>query len=290
VRPTAATGFADVAEALRVLEESVADARATGDGSTLAHRLRQLALAHVVVGGAPAARRLSAEAAALGPQPEDRWAVAWGVHVTGVAAFADGDPAAAGAAFEEELALGRDWESPVVVARALEWLGNVALEEGDVTAAAARYGASLSAYRQAGARSGVSQALLGLGIVALERGDTARPRELLEESLALQRETGQPQGAVLTLEGLAAVAAGTPAGAEHALRLAGAASAARTRPGAWRVWPTSPAARDRLERWVLPARRALAADVAEAAWAAGRATPLEAALAGALSSSRLTTY
>ena len=201
---------------------------------------------------------------------------------TRATAFADCDEAAARAAFEQELALARAWGSPILAARALEWLGNLALEQGNVAEAAACYGESLSAFRQARGQVGASLVLLGLGIVALEQGDPPRARALLRESLALQLETGMRQGAVPTLEGLAAVAASAPAGAQRALRVAGAASAARTRPGAWRVWPNSQVARDRLERWLLPARRALTAEAAETAWAAGHAMPLEEALARAL--------
>jgi predicted ATPase/Tfp pilus assembly protein PilF len=278
----AASDDAEAAQALSVLEAAVGAARAAGDARELAASLRQLAVAHLARGAAAAARRLCDECVALGPRVGDRWEVAWDVHLRAVAAFDDADLAAARAGFEEALGLARAWGSPFLLARALEWLGNLALEQGDALAAAGHYEGALLAFREAGAPGGVSQSLLGLGIVALEQGDLPRAGQLLEESLVMQRENGMRQGALLTLEGLAGVAAGTPAGAERALRLAGAASAAHTRPGLWRVWPASQLARDRLERWLRPARQALTAAAAEAAWAAGRATPLEDAIAGAL--------
>jgi predicted ATPase/tetratricopeptide (TPR) repeat protein len=282
-RPGRAAGEADdAAEALRVLEEGVADARADGDVGALAATLGQLALAHLVLGAAPAARRLCEECVALGGQLDDRWEIAWGVHMLAVAAFAEGDWAAARAAFEQELALAEASQSPLLLARALEWLGNLALERGELFEAGARYERSLPAFRDARAEVGVAHVMLGLGLVALERGDLRGAADLLEQSAAMQQASGNRQGAVLTLEGLAGVAAGTPALAGRALRLAGAASAARDRPGLWRVWPTSRAARDRVERWLRPARRALGARAARVAWDAGRATPLEAALASAL--------
>jgi hypothetical protein len=72
------------------------------------------------------------------------------------------------------------------------------------------------------------------------------------------------QALVQRLEVLAGVAAGSPAGAERALRLAGAASAMRDRPGPWRIFPASQRARERLERWIAPARAALVPAAAEA--------------------------
>jgi tetratricopeptide (TPR) repeat protein len=280
--PTVAADVADAAEALRALDEDVAAARAAGDRGALAANLRQLAYAHLALGEASAARPLCEEAVALGSDLDDPWAEAWDVHLLGAAAFGQGDHALARAAFEEELTLARASGSPFILARTLEWLGNLALEHGDAPEAAAQYEQALTAFRAAGTPAGASQVLVGLGIVALERGDADRARGLLGESLAIQRETGIRQGAILTLEGLAGAAAGVPGRAERALRLAAAASAARTRPGQWRVWPDSQAARDRLDRWLRPARDALDARIAEAAWTAGQATPLEEALAGAL--------
>ena len=136
-----------------------------------------------------------------------------------------------------------------------------------------------------GNRSGIAHALQGLGLATLEVGDGPTARALLTECLLRQREIDDVVWLAPTLEGLAGAGArlvregrGAPAAGARALRLAGAASALREaidqRPSA--------AERVRLKRWLRPARRALPAAAAEAAWRAGLAMSFDQAIDYAL--------
>jgi hypothetical protein len=88
---------------------------------------------------------------------------------------------------------------------------------------------------------------------------------------------GHKQGMAENLEGLAAVAA-AQAQPERAARLFGAAEALRTAVGA----PRPHAERAEHERHFAAARAALGEEAFAAAWGAGRAMPLEAAVSYAL--------
>jgi DNA-binding CsgD family transcriptional regulator len=113
--------------------------------------------------------------------------------------------------------------------------------------------------------------------LALRQGDPAAARGRFAAGLRAAQAAGFRWRAVEALEGLAAVAAGAGRAA-GALRLAGAAAAVREgsemRP--------APAEREEVERWLAPARRALRAEAAAAAWAAGQALSLDEAVAAAL--------
>ena len=164
--------------------------------------------------------------------------------------------------------------------------GLAALGGQDYAAARAHLEAALAAWRAEGTRGNTALVLRALGHAALGQGDRAAARaylaENLAESLAVARgEAGHGMVAAplvaAALEGFAALAA---AGARpaRAARLAGAAAALRSRAHA----PLEPARAAQLERELAPARRALGPERFAAPWAAGRALPLEAAVASAL--------
>jgi non-specific serine/threonine protein kinase len=271
----------------RLVEEAVTTLRALGEERGLPEALAGLGGWYVHQGRLAEARGVLLEARALARRTGDAAAAALVSHFLGGAAFSVGDLAGARAAVEEALALQRAAGDPDGTAIELEWLGNVALAAGDPEAARARHGESLALYREAGDRLGIAHALLGLGLAAVERGDAADAERLLRECLAIQREIGGDRPWLpVTLHGLAGGAAlrvgaeGAPA-AERALRLAGAASAAREQGAGFRD------VLDRLmpERWLVPAFAALGgrgAPAAEAARAAGRAMTAEEAIAFAL--------
>jgi predicted ATPase/class 3 adenylate cyclase len=149
----------------------------------------------------------------------------------------------------------------------LERRGEVAalLEEG------------LALGRALGDRAGVATALTTLGHLARVQGEHARAAALLAEGLALQRELGDQHGIAESLEGLAGVV-GVQGQPERAALLFGAAEALRDAMGA----PLPPAGRADYERSVAAVRAQLDAAAFAAAWAEGRSTPLEQAIAVAL--------
>ena len=106
--------------------------------------------------------------------------------------------------------------------------------------------------------------------MAHEQGDDGRATALYEESLALRRELGDKHGLAECLEGLAGVAVAQRQ-LEHAARLLGAAEALREATGA----PLSPRERVRYDRDVSAVHAGLDEAAFAAAWATGKAMPLE---------------
>ncbi|HEX6736765.1 MAG TPA: tetratricopeptide repeat protein, partial [Vicinamibacteria bacterium] len=136
---------------------------------------------------------------------------------------------------------------------------------------------ALAIWREAGDRPGVGVGLGALGLVALERGDYAVARDHLAEALAIWRQLGIK---TLIAESLArlAMVAGAQGHAARAARLFGAAQALYGAAGGG----VSPVERGTYERQLAAARTQLDEGAWSAAWAEGRAMPLEQAVAYAL--------
>jgi predicted ATPase/DNA-binding CsgD family transcriptional regulator len=247
------------------------------------HRLVPMGLLWALVrvavaqGDLPAARARAAEGLAYARATGDPLHLAFGLSEMGDVAAASGDLAAARRWGEESLRHARAVGGPGSTANALRLLGQVEAAAGDPRRARARYAESLGLYRELGEQHFVAEVLALSGDAALALGDAADARARYGEAHALGRACGLRPAIAPALEGLAALA-GAAGRCEQALRLAGAAAALREAMGA----PLPPPARTRLETRLAPARRALSAAGQAAAHAAGRALPLEQAVAGAL--------
>jgi non-specific serine/threonine protein kinase len=252
-------------------------ARAAGDPKLLARVLTGVAGVHAWRGEAEPARRYATEAHAICREIGDRVRAERALSDTAVAAFAEGDSVRARMLFGGLVAASRRLGATGDAAGGLEWLGNVALVDGDPAAAASLFEEALGLHRRIEDRWGEAHGLLGLGLCAVERGDAAGARRILRECLELMREIHDALWLAFALEGLAGVAAleGRP---RRALVLAGAAEASREAVGR-ALWPVF--ARQ-VERWLAPARAALAAGAAEAAWSEGLAMPFDQAIDYAL--------
>ena len=154
-------------------------------------------------------------------------------------------------------------------------LGSVGYAAGDLPRAAAHFGEALRHRRGPDHRFGATLALIGLGYVVRGEGDAARALPLFAEGMALADEEGDRRLLALGLAGVAGLAAewGQP---ERAARFFGAA--ALEEGGAT---PIAPAYRATNERDLAAVRATLGEEAFAAAWAAGRALGLEAAMAEA---------
>jgi len=123
---------------------------------------------------------------------------------------------------------------------------------------------ALAVARTAGSTTWPPYALFVLASVAHERGDVPRAGALYREAIALAWEHHDRLGVRMALPGLAALATleGDPS---RAMRLSGAASALEENAGIWAFPPI----RERHERWLGAAQRALSEDARAAAWAEG---------------------
>jgi hypothetical protein len=149
-------------------------------------------------------------------------------------------------------------------------LGRVARGEGDNARARALYEESLAICRETGQKEGIASALAALGDLDLVGGEVDSAQARCRESLALFSQLGYRRSIAAGLVGLARVAEarGQP---ERSARLLGAALALLdgigTRLGAIE--------RAEQERCASAVRAELGEEVFAAAWAEGRAMPLE---------------
>jgi non-specific serine/threonine protein kinase len=204
-------------------------------------------------------------------------AVASLLNNLGVAARHQGDYRRAGQLMDESLGLSRKLDARAQTARTLNNAGLVATMQGDYDRAKSLLEESLALHREFGDRHGIAGTLHELGRVVLEQADVDRAASLLKESLTLHQELGDRVGLVDCLEGMAAVA-GARSEPLLAIRLLSVADALREMLAA----PVLSAYRPAYDRAVRTVRAQVDEAAFAAAWAEGRALPLETAMLKAL--------
>jgi hypothetical protein len=170
------------------------------------------------------------------------------------------------------------------VGQSLRLLGRTAFWQDDLDRAERLLQESLLWWRRANATRGPHWSLNILGAVALRRGDVALATTRVLESLALCRDSGDRKEIARCLDGLAAAAtagedAGPRTGVVRATRLLAVADAIREEIGT-PLYPVEQRPRDLV---VVAARARLGEEEFAAAWAEGRALPLDRAIEEALS-------
>ncbi|MGH2369353.1 MAG: ATP-binding protein, partial [Chloroflexota bacterium] len=267
------------ARAAALLEEGLALRRQLGDKRDIATALAELAVLAIDQGDWPRAAALLEEGLALRREVGDTWGIAASLHELGIVAREQGDAARAAALLEEGLTLQRERQDDVQAAWSLYDLGVLAEDhQSDLPRAAALYEEALRLWRGSGYKQGLAQALGGLASLAYRQGDAARAATLWRESLALWWGLGRRVVVVPCLESLASAAA-AQGQAERAARLFGMAETLGETIGAPR---RSPEGIRRHQRGAAAARAILGEEAFAAAWEAGRALPLEQAVAYAL--------
>jgi predicted ATPase len=189
-------------------------------------------------------------------------------------AMITGDFARAGELLEHTRTLFGQLGRTLNVMQAHMALAEVAVREGDFARARVLLELALPVLRAEGVPDDVAEALNCLGRVAWGQGDAAQACALYRESLALQEEVGDRQQLVEVLDSFGIVLA-SDRRLEAATRLLGTAEALREIIKA----PRYPVDQPCIERVVRELRGALGATAFDAAWAAGRATPIEQVIA-----------
>jgi tetratricopeptide (TPR) repeat protein len=267
----------DYGQATALHEEALALRRALGETPGIVASLSNLGLVAFRQGDYRQAAALLEEALALRRPLGDTRGIALSLDNLGLVASKQGDYARAAALHEESLALARTLGNTQGIAYALGNLGNVAYRQGDYARAATLLAESLALNRELGDKNGIAATLIGLGTVAYRQGDYGRTEELLQEALLISRDVGARD---LVAEGLEILTwlAEAHGQAQWAGRLGGAAEALREALGT--PLPSGDGALH--DRVVHALRQELGEEGFSASWAAGRALPLEAALAEAL--------
>lgn len=261
--------------------EALALLRALKDSRGIAGSLDNLGIALSEQGDYARAATLHEEALTLWRRLEDSQGIASALNNLGVVAHMQGDYARAATLHEEALALQHALEFTLGIAKSLNNLGNVAYMQGDYTRAVALLEEALALQRAVGVEQSIAYSLNNLGVGEHDQGQYGRAAALHEESLRLGRDTGVRDEGAQALEGLSWVFA---ARAEplRAARLGGAAEALMRTLGV----PLRPDRRAGHDRAVRVMRDALGEEMFAAAWEAGGAMPLEAAIALALDGGR----
>jgi predicted ATPase/class 3 adenylate cyclase len=217
--------------------------------------------------------RLHREGLQLARQVGDQRLIAEALYRFASTAGGLDDLGGAEALAEEALTRFRAIDDAQEVAGALALLGQLAQQRGDYVRARALLEEALALRRVRPSAWGVPWTTMMLGEVAADEGNTARAAALLEESLRLHIANGDHYGIGFCLLDVGKLAAdGTRP--EVAARLLGAAEALRAVGGL----VLEPKERSKYERSVARAQADLGAAAFAAAWAAGRALPLEQAI------------
>jgi predicted ATPase/transcriptional regulator with XRE-family HTH domain len=267
----------DGRRAATLLEEGLALQRALGDRRSVANSLITLGWIVCQRGEHARAGPLIEEGLALWRELGDTAGIALALHTLGWIAFWQGEYGRAAALLEEALTLLRNLGHAPGSALALDSLGRVAHVQGAYGRAVALVEESLSLRRELGHRWGIANSLHNLGRLAYTQGEYRRAAALQEEGLLLSSNINARDLVADGLEGLACVAAARRLPQRAAL-LGGAAETLREALGI----PLTPDKRADHEQAVQAIRVVLGEGAFAAAWAEGRALPLDEAIALAL--------
>ncbi|MCA1647648.1 MAG: tetratricopeptide repeat protein, partial [Chloroflexi bacterium] len=272
---TLALSQSDLVGARHFFEESLAISRQLNDPAGLMGPLSGLGAVAMQQGENDLAGEALEEALAIQTQLHDGIGIGESLNSLANLAHSRGDVAATRALYERAMAVNIEYGYRVDVV--MHNLGVLAEEQGDLAGARRYFEQSVAVKRLLGDSLGLALSLAKLGEVIGTQGDIRLAHQLLGESVSLQRELGDVHSTAFGLERFAIVAA-AHGRAQRALQLAGAASALREAIGT----PLGAAAHSALRARFATARASLRRDVAEAAWARGRAMSSDAAISFAL--------
>jgi predicted ATPase/DNA-binding CsgD family transcriptional regulator len=210
---------------------------------------------------------------------EDKSGLAQALRILGHVMLGQGASAVARSLGEESVELFRKSKDEFGLATSLATLGIIALTQEDYVVVQASLEESVAICRESGDDWALSLALRNLGIAALKQGDHEQAAAWLGESVLALHE---PRGG-LGLVNLDLLAAAVSMRGDHewATRLFGAAEALREEVGV----PVIPSIRADYDRGVAAARVGLGEAAFAAAWAEGKAMPLDQAFEYALEQS-----
>ena len=198
------------------------------------------------------------------------WGTAHALYQLGVVALEQGDYGQAVQLGEESLPLFRRVGTKGGIACALNVIGLAVQARGDWERAAALHEEALALCRETSNKDGMAWSLRNLGAALQQGGDMRRAAASYAESLVLRRALGDMEGVARGLEGLAGVAVGQGR-PDRAARLLGAAHTLRETSNA----PLPSTDRAVYEQTAAAARAALGSTAFSAAWAEGKALPVE---------------
>jgi predicted ATPase/DNA-binding SARP family transcriptional activator/DNA-binding CsgD family transcriptional regulator len=258
-------------------EEGIGGLPAPASSAARAKTLCGAGLLAWMQGDQAAASSRLGESVTLWRKAGEKQGLAQALRILSHVVLGQGATAVARSLGEESVELFRESNDEFGLATSLATLGIIALTREEYGAAQSSLEESVAICRESGDDWALSLALRNLGIVALKQGDYEQATAWLGESmLALQEPRG---GLGLVNLDLLAAAVSLRGDHEWATRLFGAAEAVREAVGVSVI----PSIRTDYNRGVAAARAGLGEAAFAAAWAEGKAMPLEQAVEYALS-------
>jgi DNA-binding CsgD family transcriptional regulator/tetratricopeptide (TPR) repeat protein len=258
-------------------EEGLSLLRGLGDKEATALALWMVGKILVSIGEYAMVRTYAEESLALFDELNMPWGRPYPLHFLSSIALVQGDLAQATVYIERNLTFYRQIGYSKGVGIALNSLGAIAQFQGNWKRAMACYVESQAICREAGDKEQLAVVLHNLGIALLHQGDARQAQTCFAEGLALSREIGLQYGIGMNLAGLAGVAAALGQ-AERSAHLFGAADNLFYSIGE----VVEPQDRVEYDRNAAVARAQLGDQAFALAWNAGRAMPIEQAIALAL--------
>jgi tetratricopeptide (TPR) repeat protein len=194
-------GDYDRAEVLHT--EALALARERDDKIGIGRALGNLGVVAFDRGEDDQATTLLEESLSLAREIGDQFLVATALNDLGIVANKRADLDRAELLYEESLAIRRRVGSGSEIARSLNNLGGIAFDREEFGRACELFSESVSLYRNAGDRWGAAGALIGLAVATHRLGDPQRATALLQESRSLYREVGDTRSEALVTLNLA---------------------------------------------------------------------------------------
>jgi predicted ATPase len=246
------------------LEDALRLFREMGDRAGTLAALNNLAVVSRDAGNYAAARSSYTEVLQISQEIGDQVSAARAMSNLADALRWEGDYAAARSLYEECLEVFRRLGDRAGMAWSLNHQGDAAREQGDAATAGSLYGQALGIFRELDDRSGIARSLADLGGLALKQGDYVVARGLCADALGFFHKLSKPLEVIDVLAEMAACASEEKSWG-RALRLASAALGLGQREGV--ELPVS--TKNKLERGLESARKALDSAVAARAWMEG---------------------
>ncbi len=184
----------DVASAGPLLDEALAEFRATGDRWGQAAALADRAKQAMFQGDLPAAGRSGTESMTIFDELGDRWGRLRASDMLAYLAEATGDHERAGRLHREGLRVAEDLRLWTDASYRLSGLGRIALLTGDLTGSREFHERGLRLAAEQSNRFAEEFARVGLGLVARRAGDLDTAERLFLESLDWNRRLGTGHG------------------------------------------------------------------------------------------------
>jgi predicted ATPase len=273
-------GMGDVAGAATIFSDrTLAAYRALGDRRGIAVAHNALALAQGSAKQIELARASLQDALSIWRELGDEQAVARTLSNLAVLALEDGDVDRAGGLFEQVRTTCDRIGDEAGAAWAMNFRAEVEQARGDLEAAREMYAAALARFQAIGDTWGRGDCLLALAQIAAKTGDGGEARRRLIEAHHVFDDVDDIRGTLRVIEGFARLAA-AERDAPRALKLAGAAAAARQRLSV----PLSTSQRQALDRALDDVRQHAEDENLGGAWMEGWAMSTDEAVQFAIAS------